>query len=305
MRELNRVNLGAMRAIEAVARLGSLRMAADELGVTPGAVSQQIIKAEGQLDRTLFVRHAKGLTPTDLGREVAAHLADGFAALARGVALTRRSASDAITISVAPVFAGKWLVWRLGRFAEAHPGMRVRIDADVALVEPRPGEVDACIRVGWGDWSGVSAEELYPQRVFPVCAPDMAERLSSVSDLARVPIIREPRSMFGWDVWLAPNGMGEAELGEGPVFSDASLCLDAAVAGQGVFLAWETLAQDALSMGRLVAPFPGLIETGISYWFVEPEERRRSQQVEAFRSWLVKELRASGYNRPVGGCPSA
>lgn len=226
--------------IEAVARLGSLRAAADELGVTPGAVSQQIIKAEGQLDRTLFVRHAKGLTPTDLGRDVAARLADGFAELTRGVALTRRSASDAITISVAPV-----------------------------------------------------------------CAPAMAERLSNVSDLARVPIIREPRSMSSWDVRLAPNGMGAAELGEGPVFSDASPCLDAAVAGQGVFLAWKTLAQDALSMGRLVAPFPGRIQTGISYWFVEPEERRRSRQVEAFRSWLVKELRASGYNRPVGSCPSA
>lgn len=298
------MNLGALRAVETVARLGSLRAAADELGVTTGAVSQQIIKAEGQLDRTLFVRHAKGLTPTDLGGEVAAHLADGFAALAQGVALTRRSATDAITISVAPVFAGKWLVWRLGRFSEAHPEVRVRIDSDVALVEPRAGEVDACIRVGWGGWSGVSVEELYPQRVFPVCAPGMAERLSEVPDLAHVPIIREPHSMFGWDVWLGPNGMSGDQLREGPVFSDASLCLDAAVAGQGVFLAWETLAQDALSMDRLVAPFPGRIETGISYWFVEPEGRRRSPQVEAFRSWLVEELRASGYDRPVGAYPS-
>lgn len=294
MKVLNNVNLGALRAIETVARLGSLRAAADELGVTTGAVSQQVIKAETQLNRTLFVRHAKGLTPTDLGREVAVHLADGFAALARGVALTRPSPTDVITISVAPVFAGKWLVWRMGRFAEKHPSIRVRIDASVALVEPRGGEIDACIRVGWGDWTGVSAHELYPQRVFPVCSPTMTERLADVGDLLRVPIIREPHSMFGWDVWLGPNGMSEDALGDGPVFSDASLCLDAAIAGQGVFLAWETLAQDALTMGRLVAPFPGRFGTGISYWFVEPEDGHRSPQVEAFRAWLVEELRSGG-----------
>ncbi len=290
---LSNVNLNSLRAVEAVARLGTLSAAAAELGVTAGAVSQQILKAEAQLGRDLFERTPKGLVPTQIGAEVAGHLADGFAALARGVSLTNRRPDDAITVSVAPVFAGKWLVWRLGRFAEAHPEIRVRIDASTTLVDPRQGEIDACIRVGWGDWPGVNMEELFPQRVFPVCAPALAERLSDVSDLATVPVIREPNSMFGWDVWLAPNGMSEDELGEGPVFSDASLCLDAAVAGQGVFLAWETLAEDALAMGRLVAPFPGRFRTGISYWFVEPEAVRRPPQIDIFRAWLVDELCAA------------
>ncbi|QBY02542.1 LysR family transcriptional regulator [Rhodophyticola sp. CCM32] len=291
MRDLNAVNLTALRAVEAVARLGSLRAAADELGVTSGAVSQQVIKAENQLDRKLFIRTPTGLVPTDVGREASDHLAEGFAALARGVASIQRRSSDAITISVAPVFAGKWLVWRMGRFAEAHEGLRIRIDASVDLVEPHAGEIDACIRVGWGDWTGVDAEELYPQRVFPVCSPSMADKLKKPSDLANVPIIREPKSMFGWDVWLKPNDMTEDDLAEGPVFSDASLCLDASVAGQGVFLAWETLAADALQAGRLVEPFPGRFRTGISYWFVEPKGQRRSRTVEAFRAWLVSELR--------------
>lgn len=78
------------------------------------------------------------------------------------------------------------------------------------------------------------------------------------------------------------------------MFSDASLCLDAAIAGQGVFLAWETLAQDALAMGRLVAPFPGRFGTGILYWFVEPKGRPRPARVEAFRAWLVNELQSGG-----------
>ena len=291
MSELNSVALSALRAVEAVARLGSLRAAADELGVTPGAVSQQIIKAETQLDRKFFERTPKGLVSTEVGREASICFADGFAALRRGIALTRQKSSDAVTISVAPVFAGKWLVWRMGRFVETHKGMRVRIDATVELVEPSAGEIDACIRVGWGDWKGVDAEELFPQRVFPVCAPAVAAKLRSPSDLANVPIIREPKSMFGWDVWLKPNDMSEKSLGDGPVFSDASLCVDAAAAGQGVFLAWETLAEDALKAGRLVAPFPGRFRTGISYWFVEPKGLRRPRPVEAFRTWLVSELR--------------
>lgn len=290
MNELSTMNLTALRAVEAVARLGTLRAAADDLGVTTGAVSQQVIKAEAQLQRDLFERTPKGLKPTELGLEVAAHLTDGFAALARGVSLARRRSKNVITVSVAPVFAGKWLVWRLGRFTKAYPNIRVRIEASVDLFRPRPGEIDACIRVGWGDWSGVRAEQILEQRVFPVCAPDMAERLTSVSDLANVPIIREPNSMFGWDVWLSPNGMSEDQLGDGPIFSDASLCIDAAVAGQGVFLAWETLAQDALAMGRITAPSPGRIATGVSYWFVEPDGLRRPPQVEAFRTWLVEEL---------------
>ncbi len=290
MDALSNVNLMALRAVEAVARLGTLRAAADELGVTPGAVSQQIIKAEAQLDRRLFERKPKGLVPTNIGSEVAGHLTEGFKALARGVSVTQQSPEDTITISVAPVFAGKWLVWRLGRFAEAHPDIRVRIDASVTLVEPRRGEIDACIRVGWGDWSGVALEELFPHRVFPVCAPAVADQLRDLSDITKVPVIREPNPMFGWDVWLSPNGLSEGQLSGGPEFSDASLCLDAAVAGQGIFLAWETLAHDALAMGRLVAPFPGRFPTGISYWFVEPEGRRRPPQVEAFRAWLVEEL---------------
>lgn len=290
MQGLNGVHLGALRAVEAVARLGSLRRAADELGVTPGAVSQQIIKAEAQLGRKLFQRRPKGLLPTPIGREIADHLADGFAALARGIALTRPGPTDAITISVAPVFAGKWLVWRLGHFMAAHPDIRVRIEATVDLVQPQTAGVDACIRVGSGPWPDVRAQELLPLRVFPVCAPAVAERLKDVADLARVPIIRDPNSMFSWDVWLGPNGMREDQLGDGPVFSDGSLCLDAAVAGQGVFLAWETLAHDGIAAGRLVAPFPGRFGTGTSYWFVEPEGRQRPRRIEAFRVWLVEEL---------------
>ena len=290
MQNLRQVHLKGLRAVEAVGRLGSLRAAADALGVTVGAVSQQVLKAEEQIGRTLFERGPKGLRPTTLGEEVVRRLTAGFAELSAAVALADRRRDDVLTVSVAPVLAGKWLVWRLHRFAEAHPEVRVRLDASLGLVDPNATDVDVCIRVGWGDWPGVCVEKLRDQRVFPVCSPSLAQKLQVPSDLGRVPIIRDPHAMFGWDVWLGPNGLEEGILGDGPTFSDAGLGLDAAIAGHGVLLAWETLAVDALEMGRVVAPFPDRYETGIAYWFVEPLHVPRSPAVRAFRAWLKAEL---------------
>lgn len=290
MRNLNRFHLNGLRALEAAGRLGNLRAAAEELGVTIGAVSQQILKAEEQFGRPLFERHPKGLKATAFGQDVLRYLSAGFAEISTGVALAERRREGVLTVSVAPVFASKWLVWRLQRFREQYPDIRIRIDADVALVDPGSSDVDVCIRVGRGGWPNVRAEKLLDQLVFPVCSPAMGESLRHPRDLATVPIVREPTPMFGWNAWLGPNGLDESILGDGPVFSDASLCLDAAVAGQGVFLGWETLACDAIAMGRLVAPFPDRYETGISYWFVTARSAPLIRAVSAFREWLTSEL---------------
>ncbi|WP_230534262.1 LysR substrate-binding domain-containing protein [Microvirga roseola] len=290
MRNLNRFHLNGLRALEAAGRLGSLRAAAEELGVTIGAVSQQVLKAEEQLGRPVFERHSRGLSPTPFGLEILGYLGAGFAEISAGVALADRRRDGVLTVSVAPVFASKWLVWRLQRFHEQYPDVRVRIDADVSLVDPNTSDVDVCIRVGRGNWPNVRAEKLLDQLVFPVCSPALAQHLQYPRDLAHVPIVSEPTPMFGWNVWLNPNGLDERILGDGPVFSDASLCLDAAVAGQGVFLAWETLAHDALTMGRLAAPFPGRYPTGISYWFITPRIGPQSRSVRAFYGWLKAEL---------------
>lgn len=293
MRNLNRVHLGGLRAVEAAGRLGSLRAAADELGVTVGAVSQQIQKTERQLGRPLFDRRPKGLALTPHGEEVMGHLTAGLSELSAAVALAERNRDDTLTVSVAPVFAGKWLVWRLKDFNEKHPTIRIRVEATTALVDPNLSDVDLCIRVGKGPWPDVDAAKLLDQRVFPVCSPALAARIASPRDLGHVPIIRDAGDMIGWNTWLGPNGYDEAMLGGGPTFSDGSLCLDAAIAGQGVFLAWETLALDALAAGRLTAPLPGRYPTGAAYWSVVGRRGRRSPSVRAFEAWLRGELGAT------------
>jgi LysR family glycine cleavage system transcriptional activator len=293
MRNLNRIGLGGLRAIETVGRLGSLRAAADEIGVTPGAISQQVQKAEAQFGCALFERRAKGMMLTPRGQDVLRHLTNGMSELSAAVALALHHQEDTLTVSVAPVFAGKWLVWRLNGFHQAHPHIRIRVDATSAFVDPNTSDIDVCIRVGSGRWPGVIAKKLADQKVFPVCSQPIAAQINSHQDLSRVPVIRDQGEMFGWNTWLEPNGLDEAILSDGPVFSDAALCLDAAIAGQGVFLAWETLACDALRSGRLVAPFPGRYPNGFAYWYVTGQYAPRSQRVRAFETWLRSEIEAS------------
>jgi LysR family glycine cleavage system transcriptional activator len=297
MPHLNAIPLGSLRAVEVVARNGSLRAAADELGVTPGAVSQQVARAEAALGRALFTRHVTGMSLTEFGAEVAPLLQSGFAQLAEAVRRAAPRRDDSLTISVAPIFASRWLIWELPDFHASAPGIRVRLDSEVGLVDPGRSDVDVSLRVGRGDYPGVRAERLFPHRAMAVCTPDLAARIRSPADLAHVPVIRESRSMFGWDIWLRPLGLTIDNLGDGPVFSDASLCLDAAISGAGVFMAFEVVAHHALRHGQLVALPPGEIETGLAYWLITAENRSPGPALTAFRRWLKARLVASGFAR--------
>jgi LysR family transcriptional regulator, glycine cleavage system transcriptional activator len=293
MQNLNRIPLRALRAVEAVARLGSLARAAEELRVSPGAVSQQVASAEAALGFVLFERGAKGMRTTKRAEEICAQLTAGFSRLSQAMALAEEVREDVLTVSVAPVFAARWLIWRLPAFQAAHPDVKVRLDASVGLVDPGRGDVDLCIRVGRGDWPGLAVERLFPQIVFPVSSPALATRLASPSDLVRVPIIREPRPNFDWGDWLAPGEPAPGDLPDGPVFSDASLCLDAAISGSGVFLTFETLAADALAHGRLVEPFFRRRATQNAYWFVTAEGRTPPPPARLFRRWIKGEISAA------------
>jgi DNA-binding transcriptional LysR family regulator len=290
MENLNRVHLNGLRALEAAGRLGSLQRAANELGVSPGAVSQQIIKAEKQLGTTIFERTPRGLDATAPGKTLLARLTAGFRELDAAVALANDEADSTLTISVAPVLASKWLVPRLGRFRRMHPEIRVRMEATVELIDPDRSDVDLAIRVGLGNWPKVKAEFLLAQEVFPVCAPEVAALIPTPADLARVPVIRDAHSNLDWEMWLKHFGLSEAMLKVGDTFTDASLCLDAAIAGQGVMLAWQTLAHDALRAGLLVAPFPERVITGYAYYMITSANRREPKKVARFRDWLRVEI---------------
>ena len=293
MKDLNAVHLNGLRAAEAAGRLGSLQAAAGELGVTIGAVSQQIIKTEKQLGRVLFERSPRGLVATPFGESFLPRLTGGFETLDQAVASAKRRDETILTISVAPVFAARWLVHRLDRFTEKHPDIRLRIDATTALVNLERAGVDIGIRVGAGDWPDVKAELLLAQEIFPVCSPAIAEKLKQPADILKIPAVIDGHSTLSWEMWLREVGLSGEQMVTRHIFNDASLCLDAAIAGQGVMLAWQTLAAYSLIEKRLVMPFPLRATTGFAHYFVTPPSRRETKTVTAFKQWVRDEIAES------------
>jgi DNA-binding transcriptional LysR family regulator len=293
MRNLNLVHINGLRALEAVGRLGSLQSAAVELGVSIGAVSQQIIKAEAQLGHSIFERRPKGLVPTDIGRPILSRLTESFEKMSEAVALAQRRDNNCLTISVAPVFAARWLVRRLESFARQFPDIILRIDATLKLIDPATSDIDLGIRVGNGQWPGVNAELILAQEVFPVAAPSLLAGLKMPRDLLSVPAVIDGPAMFDWNVWLKEAGLDGEKVDARYIFNEASLCLDAVISGQGVMLAWQTLAADAINEGRLAVPFPIRAKTGFGHYFITAKDQRENQKVTMFKAWLRKELASS------------
>ncbi|KAJ55230.1 LysR family transcriptional regulator [Actibacterium mucosum KCTC 23349] len=290
MHNLNSIPLSALRAVEAIARTGTLNRAADELGITAGALSQRLSKAEASLGQELFIRTSTGMTPTKICTEVAPRLTRAMSELSGVVADIRAPEENVLTVSVAPIFASRWLVWRIKKFHDQNPGISLRVLPTTEIVELDRSDVDIGIRVGADPKIGAGATKLLDQRVFPVCAPGMASRLKRLDDLATVPVIRENENLHGWREWLADQARSTSVLLSGPTYADASLCLDAAMAGQGVFMAWETLACDALARGQVAAPFDHRAQTGSTYWFATSRSSARKPSVKKFKSWLDAEL---------------
>lgn len=293
MQNLNAIPLSALRAIEAIARTGTMAQAAEELGVTAGALSQRLSKAEAALGHALFIRAPSGLKPTKLCAEVTPRLTRAMGDLSSVVADMRSTQSTSLTVSVAPIFASRWLIWRIRRFHEEHPSVGIQLVPKADIVDLDHSEVDVGIRVGQDPALGIGAVKLLDQRVFPVCSPEVADRIKSPDDLKTIPVIRENEALYGWTPWLASHGLTPQDLKVGPTYADASLCLDAAMTGQGMYMAWETLACDALERGQIAAPFGHRAMTGATYWFAARRHSAKSQSIKAFQSWLQGELARS------------
>lgn len=293
MHNLNSIPLSALRAIEAIARTGTLARAAEELGVTAGALSQRLAKAEAALGRSLFIRTSFGLKPTEICAEIAPRLTRAIGDLSSVVSDIRAVDNAVLTVSVAPIFASRWLIWRIHKFNEQNPSIKIRIEPTVDVVDLNTSEIDVGIRVSEDPAMGKNAVKLLDQRVFPVCSPEVAHTINSPADLMRLPVIRENDKLYGWEPWLTERGLSSQSLQQGPAYADASLCLDAVMMGQGVFMAWETLACDALERGQIVSPFQQRSLTGATYWFATSRMSAEKPSVRKFRLWLQNELECS------------
>jgi DNA-binding transcriptional LysR family regulator len=288
------VPLNALRAIEAVARLGALEPAAAELGVTIGAVSQHLRRAEARLALALFERTPKGLRPTPSLVAQMPLLRRGFEALESAARALDAHEDDVLTLTVGSVFASRWLVRRLGRFTAAYPDLEFRMVATGKLIDLSRSDIDCGIRFGDGLWPGVRAELVGGRSlVLPVTAPSLAAKLRQPADLATVPVILDQATMLSWEDWFTSAGINSAPTLTGPVYSDPALAFDAAVAGQGVLLAVDMMAADALADGRLAAPFDIRCQSRLGYWFATSADRHVPAKVKRFKAWLDAEVAAS------------
>ena len=281
--------LNALKAFEAAARSESLTRAAEELCVTQGAVSQQVKALEATLGIKLFVRERQRLVITEAGREYLAVVRDALDRIAMGTErLVQRQTSGVLTVSTSPDFAAKWLVHRLGRFAEAHPDVDLRVSATMHHVDFAREEVDLAVRHGDGNWAGLGVVRLCSERLFPVCSPKLVSgrnRITTASDLLKFPLLRLD-DWKTWSRWCEAAGLTDP-VAHGPVLNRASMLIDAAVDGQGVALARTALAAWDLINGRLVRPIDVSLRMSKAYWIVCPKATSALPKITMFREWLL------------------
>ncbi|UJW84643.1 LysR substrate-binding domain-containing protein [Devosia sp. SL43] len=287
------IPLNALRAIEIVARRGALAPAADELGVTIGAVSQHLRRAEERLGMELFERTPNGLRPLPALKAALPQLTSGFTALQDGLASLKGSDEAILNLTVGSVFASRWLIWRINKFTSLHRDIEIRLSVTATMLDLGRPDIDCGIRYGHGKWPGVTAELIGGTRYQPVCAPDVANRLKHPADLKDVPVIQDATTMLSWEAWRKEVGLGPDIDLTGPIYSDASLAFDAAISEQGVLMAADMMSADAVSDGRLVRPFEHAVEGPLGYWLAVAKGRRESTKLRAFRAWLKQEVPAS------------
>jgi LysR family glycine cleavage system transcriptional activator len=285
--------LNALKAFEAAARSESFTRAAEELFVTQGAVSHQVKLLEATLGIKLFNRERQRLLITDAGREYLNVVRDAFDRIAAGTErIVQRQNAGVLTVSTSPDFAAKWLVHRLGRFAEAHPDIDLRVSATMHHVDFAREEVDVAVRHGDGNWDGLDAVRLCSEQLFPVCSPKLMSgrnRIAKPSDMLKFPLLHLDEDRKAWSKWFDAAGVADTKMSHGLMLNRASMLIDAAVDGQGVALARTTLAAWDLINGRLAKPFDLSLKLSKTYWIVCPRATSTKPKIATFRDWLLAE----------------
>ena len=290
-------HLRAMESFDAVARLGSVQGAAQELGVTPGAVSQQVRRLEAHLGVTLLERRGRGLELTRWGALYHAELSAAFERLAQAERPLRAALGGApLVVAGLPTVAAKWLGRALYDWARDHPEVPVRLVAEDG--EPDFGAVDFHMGFGAPPSDGPGAE-LFTDRAVPACAPALAAGLAAPADLFARPVLRiewgaryDRFTPPGWGPWAALHGVPVPEPSPAMRFALTSSAIDAAVAGQGVVLGQVAMMQEELLTGRLVIPFDLRLPLSEPYSLRWSRAALEKPGGGRLRDWLIARGRA-------------
>jgi LysR family glycine cleavage system transcriptional activator len=293
--------LSALRAFEAAARLMSFSKAADELSVTPAAISHQVHALEADLGVSLFTRRNRAVELTASARILLPGLSEAFAGIQNSVRRLRaHNDTGTLTVTASPSFAAKWLVPRLYRFQEANPEIDVRLSATDGVVDLTQGDFDLALRYGTGRYSGLTVELLAKNEVFPACSPALLKEgppLNTPDDLRYHALIHDQQVdrdplVPTWAMWLRAAGVRDMPHAAGLSFSAGHMALDAAIAGHGVALAYSTIAAADIAAGRLVRLFSISLPDLFAYYIVTAPGALERPKVKVFRDWLRREASA-------------
>ena len=280
-------SLNGLKAFESAARTGSFVLAAEELNVSPAAISRLVRLLEERLGIIFFERGANRLTLTPAGRRYQLGLTpllDGIASLTQQMIAAPKP--GVLTVGVGPTFAVRWLIPRLGQFRNEQPNVDVRITMGGAAADF--AEDWTCgVKLGDGNWPGLVAEPLFEADILPVCAPVLAKRLRKTSDLKSDHLLRVTHSPQDWPRWLKAAGVKDASA-QGPEFGFYGQALQAAVDGVGIAMGIRPYIDDDLAAGRLVAPFKKSVPKGLRWYLIYRETRRGEEEFDAFRDWIMQ-----------------
>ena len=286
--------LTALRAFDAAARHMSFAQAAEELNVTPAALSFQIKSLEEHLGAPVFHRLNRAVELTEAGKALAPGAADGFAALSAAWRNARRATDQTrLTITAGPAITALWLAPRMFSFAAEHPEIELRFSASLNLVDFDRDGVDVAIRFGATRDEGLYSKPLMAEWATPMMTPALAAQVKTPADLAKLTLLHDDMSDFirpsiSWTAWFEAAGIGLPEM-HGPHFNQTDHAIGAAIAGLGAIMGRATLAHSALKEGRLVMPFDLTLQTDAAYRIVCPLGTETRPAVVAFIDWAARE----------------
>jgi LysR family transcriptional regulator, glycine cleavage system transcriptional activator len=282
--------LKSVRVFESAARHLSFRRAAEELGVTPGAVSQQIQLLEEHLGVVLFERRAKGLALSSAGEQLAPVVSQTLQVLSESF-MRLRAPSQVVRFSGAPTLCARWLVPRLGGFFSAYPNLKVQIDASLRYVEFMSEPFDVAIRYGKDPKGPLRHIPLFPDDAVAICLPEVAKRIGRDASKLQDQKLLSWATQNHWPQWFETNKLHGFENCDVVSFSLLSLAIDAAIAGQGIALTSRRLVETDLALGRLAClPFPPVV-TGYGYYVVGRPQTVEEPHVKCFIDWVLAEAR--------------
>jgi LysR family transcriptional regulator, glycine cleavage system transcriptional activator len=282
-----------LQTFVAVARAGKMKQAAQELALTPGAVSQRIRQLEVAAGRRLFKRNPTGIELSAAGEAMFAALAEPFREIEAVERELGSPSARRITVSTMPSFAATWLVPRLAMFARRHPDIEIAVETGIRPVDLRREPIDLAIRHGLGKYPGLEATRLVAPELIVVASPALLKNrapLERPADCLAFPLLHDFNRQ-DWPLWFEAHSVAAPDCRKGPAFSENHLVVRAAVAGQGLALVRDIYAHDDLRSKTLVKALTVSWPAQFAYYAVATPEALRKPAVRRFRDWLVEEMR--------------